>query len=471
MKRRKLTRRHLLRGAGTIAIGLPLLPELIGDAEADEGEIPCRVFTASFGLGIAENLQLERLTGPLEPFTPFETKMAFFTNADGGPIQAASGTPHFKTSSALFTGVPQQAEPTYHAGGPSMDVAAKIALHPNGVPNVTISELSAGLWSRTGAVSQFTREWSLDGSPGARPERRPSRVFDLIFGSVDPMDPMAEPDPAELLRRHTHRSVLDTVMEQYQSLVSDRSSLGAASKARIENHLAAIRDAENRLAPLEDTMVTEACVIPPVPTDPAGYSFYDAASGAAGAGAPAIDWQVAEESMSLIGEIMALGVVCDLLRFGSLIMVGGGGHVRFQGNYSALGSDLDFSSTFGNGTPHDVIFHQYDETAIRVYQHFVLKQLTHFLTALDGVTEPNGLTALDNTLVLLGTEYGENHDPAHSFHAIAGGGARFNAGWYDQAILPSDVYHQALAAYGIDSGIPGRWSAYTPTEIAGLRNQ
>lgn len=52
-----------------------------------------------------------------------------------------------------------------------------------------------------------------------------------------------------------------------------------------------------------------------------------------------------------------------------------------------------------------------------------------------------------------------------------GGGGRFNPGWYDQALLPSDVYHQALAAYGIDSGIPARWAAYTPTEIPGLRNQ
>lgn len=77
---------------------------------------------------------------------------------------------------------------------------------------------------------------------------------------------------------------------------------------------------------------------------------------------------------------------------------------------------------------------------------------------------------LDNSLILVGTEYGENHNASNTFHAVMGGGDRFNPGWYDQAILPSDVYHQALAAYGVDSGIPGRCNDYSPTEISGFRN-
>jgi hypothetical protein len=70
----------------------------------------------------------------------------------------------------------------------------------------------------------------------------------------------------------------------------------------------------------------------------------------------------------------------------------------------------------------------------------------------------------------MGTEYGENHSASHAFHAVIGGGDRFNAGWYDQALIPSDVYHQALAAYGVDSEIPDRWADYEPTEINGFRN-
>ncbi|MEM1030882.1 MAG: DUF1552 domain-containing protein [Myxococcota bacterium] len=465
----RIPRRHLLRGAGTVAIALPFLPELVPrEARADD-MTPCRVFTMSFGLGIEHDLQLEEFSGPLEPLQPFAGKAAFFRNVDGGAV-SATGTPHFRISAALFTGVPQQPSGgSYHAGGPSMEIVAKQALHPNGVPNVSVPELSAGLWSRTGADSQFTRQWNADGSPGARPERRPSKVFDALFGGFEPPT-MGDPTPEDLVRRHMNRSVLDSVMDQYQSLVSERSRLGAESKARIENHLAAIRDVENRLAPVEGAIPPGECDVPDEPNDPGGYSFYDAASGPTGAGAPALDWNVAEDAMKLIGDTMALGVACDRLRFGSHIMVGGGGHVRFQGNYSALGSSLNFSDRFANGTPHDRIFHSYDKQAIRIYQHFVIKQLTHFLAALDAITEVNGATALDNSLVLIGTEYGENHDARHSFHGIVGGGDRFNSGWYDQALIPSDVYHQALDAYGIDSGIPGRWNDYSPTTINGLRN-
>ncbi len=469
-----LTRRMLLRGAGSIAIGLPLLEELMSPAHAAvDDDIPCRLFTMSFGLGIEELLQNEQFSGPLESFAPFEDKTAFFTNVDGGPL-LGSGTPHFRSSAATFTGVPQVDDPEYHAGGPSMEQVMKRALHPNGVPNVSQPELSAGIWSRTGAVSQFTRHWNTDGSPGQRPERRPSRVFDLLFGMFDPSPPPGtDPDPASIARDHVHRSVLDSVMDQYAHLTSDASPLGAASKARIDNHLAAIRDVEQQLAPMEGELPPLPSCAPPDGADyldPGGYSFYDAQDGPAGPGAPAIDWQVARDAMQLIGELMALGVSCDALRFGSLLCVGGGGHIRFQGEYEALGDSLNFSSLFDDGTPHDVIFHAYDRDAVRLYQHFCIAQLTHMLTAMDSMMEPNGRTVLDNSLVLVGTEYGLNHDAEHTFHAVVGGGGRFNPGWYDQALLPSHVYHEALGAYDVDSGIPELWDGFSPTEIVGFRN-
>lgn len=88
---------------------------------------------------------------------------------------------------------------------------------------------------------------------------------------------------------------------------------------------------------------------------------------------------------------------------------------------------------------------------------------------MDAVTEPNGLTLLDNALVLMATEYGENHMGSPAFHAVLGGAGLLAPGWYDQALIPSDIYHQSLAAYGIDSGIPGRWAEYSPQSIAGFR--
>ena len=472
--RRKIGRRLLLKGAGSIAIGLPFLEELMPRALAEEDDgIPCRLFTMSFGLGIEEAFQLEQFNGPLQPLQPFADKTAFFTNVDNGALQQG-GTPHFNTSATLFTGVPQQGDPNYQAGGPSMEQVMKRALHPGGVPNVSVPEMSVGIWSRTGAVSQFTRQWNEDGSPGPRPERRPTNVFNALFGTYEPpMDPGGTLDPQIVARNHVHRSVLDSVLEEYESLTGPTSMLGAASKARIDNHLAAIRDVELQLAPDDDDPGSSLLCEPPTEDevyDPAGYSFYDAASGPAGSGAPQLDWQVAEEAMQLIGQIMGLGVACDVVRFGSMICVGGGGHIRFEGEYSALGDSINFNDTFGSATPHDAIFHAYDGGAVRLYQHFAISQLVHMLTTMDSLMEPNGRTVLENSLVLVGTEFGQNHSTSHAFHAVVGGGDRFNPGWYDQALIPSDVYHQSLAAYGVDSGIGELWSDYDAVEINGFRN-
>ncbi len=474
MKRRPpmLTRRAVLRGAGGIAIALPLLPELLPRARAERGDgIPCRLFTMSFGLGLSRNMLTEQFGGPLEPLQSFASKAALFTNVDNEPL-SGPGTPHYRVAAGLFTGVPQQGGPSYIASGPSMEQVMKRALHPAGVPNVAIPELSAGLWSNTGCVAAFTRHWNDDGSPGQRPVRRPTDVFETLFGGTRPRPSGHEPRPEEIAQRHLHRSVLDTVLEDYEAMVGPSSKLGAASKARIDSHLSTIRDVEKQLVPPDDLEPLPRC---PAPTadrieDPQPYSFYDAETGAAGVGAPVVDWEVADAAMALLGRLMALGAACDRLRFGSMISVGAGEYLRFSGQYAAIGGVADFTTLFASSTPHDAIFHAYDPAMVRLHQHFSISMLAHMLHEMDAVIEPNGATLLDNSMVLLATEYGVNHTASPAFHAVLGGGGRFNPGWYDQALLPSDIYHQSMAAYGIDSGIPALWPAYAPQEIAGFRN-
>jgi len=473
-RRQRLTRRAVLRGAGGVAIALPLLPEFMPRAQADlEESIPCRLLTMSFGLGLSAEMQAEQFDGPLAALQPFAQKAAMFTNVDTDPL-AGSGTPHYRVAAALFTGVPEVGSPAYIAGGPSMEQVMKRALHPMGVPNVATPELSAGLWSNTGCVAAFTRQWNEDGSPGPRPFRRPTDVFDTLFGNWDPKtrDPR-RPEPQDIARLHTHRSVLDTVLEDYEAMVGPTSKLGADSKARIDSHLSAIRDVELQLAPIDGVGPILSCPTQPPKgvQDPEGYSFYDAKVGAAGAGAPSLDWEVANTTMTLIGQLVALGMACDALRFGSMICLGAGEYMRYQGQYDALGETADFSSLFSSATSHDAIFHAYNPAVVRLHQHLSLSMLAHALTAMDAVVEPNGKTLLDNALVLMGTEYGQNHSGSPAFHAVLGGADLFAPGWYDQALIPSDIYHQSMAAYGIDSGIPALWQDYAPHEIAGFRLQ
>ncbi len=69
MKKHVINRRTMLKGMGGIAIGLPLLEEMIAPcaASAQSSVVPVRAFNVFFGLGIPAPLQTEGFAGVLEP--------------------------------------------------------------------------------------------------------------------------------------------------------------------------------------------------------------------------------------------------------------------------------------------------------------------------------------------------------------------------------------------------------------------
>ncbi len=460
--RRKVNRRSFLKGAGSILIGLPLLEEsFVEKALAQSNITPIRCLTMSFGLGIERDLQSEQWDGPLEPFRDLANKMAFFSNMTNQDLRGG-GTAHFEVGATLFTGIKQ--EGTREANGPSLEQLMRVRLHPNGVPSVTgVPSMSAGMWSRTGAVPQYMRHWNSNGSPGARPERRPSKVFDQLFGNYNPDDGGSGVDLELEIEKRIRSSVLDSVVDQANSLTGPNSYLGKDSKDKINAHLETIRSIEKELleGDLADSEISDGENNPDLPqasdyADPAGVSFYDAQSGATTG--PKVSLEAAQNAFRLSGKLFALGFYMDALRFGSLIFVGAGEHLRFTGNYNAsnIGESLNFSNTFDSGSPHDVIFHNYSRDAVRVYQHYVISQLAYVLKEMDQLIEPNGKTVLDNTLTVIGTEYGRNHENSGNiFHAVAGGNDKFNPGQYDSLYGFNDLYKTLMDAYSVDHTISG----------------
>ena len=237
--RRPIPRRTFLRGAGTVAIALPFLEEMrLPRAQAASGDVPNRLVTLSFGLGIPTEQAELGFAGPLEPLQPFASKLACFSGLDMSQAhQYGTGTTHFKTGDVLFVGEPQKNE--YTAAGPSLEQLMLRELHPAGAPT-RLSSISAGLWFTYGAPSRYVCHWNYDGSPGPAPERRPSRLFSRLFG--DPT-PGANVDPRTA---RIKRSILDTVVDEYKFAISDRSYLGAESKAKLKIHLDGIRNVEQR---------------------------------------------------------------------------------------------------------------------------------------------------------------------------------------------------------------------------------
>jgi hypothetical protein len=478
--RKILSRRTLLRGAGGVVVGLPFLGEMQPRSlRAQEADPPMRLITMFFGLGVARDEAIQQFGGPLEPYEPLADKMAFFTNLEVKQSHDfGSGEPHFKVGDVIFVGDPQRRE--YEASGPSLEQLVKKELHPNGVPTLLGSK-SVGMWFRTGSVSQYTRHWNHDGSPGERPERRPTRIFEQMFGGVMSTDSTGAPDPEAVVENHLKRSVLDAVVGEYKHYTGDASPLGAESKARLSVHLDNIRNVEMRLAPVEGAIedaIGQECVIPEGVTDPGTNIPWELDQGGAGGSAPVIDHEDFLAGFEIQGELMALALRCDVLRFGSMLFVGSGGHVGLRGTYNAIGSSVNFSQDLPGTSAHDAYFHNNRWDKCRLHAHYCQKALASALLSMDdpNYLEANGKTVLDNTLVVVGTDYGgggtsTGHIPEGVFHAVAGGNGHFRPGFYDSVYNVVDLYETILKPYGLQTGMgSGRHAQYryTPREITEL---
>lgn len=442
MSKQRLDRRTFLRGAGTVAIGLPLLEEMMPSvAKGAPGDAPARLVTLFFGLGLDPAWTAEKFAGPLAPYEALQAKMAFFTNVN---MNQGEGGAHCENSPVVFVGEKNPNENL--AGGASIDQLVRQAQDP------TASTLVSGLWWRRGACdAQALRVYNPDGTARS-PIKRPSAVFESLFGSVAPPDgnPML-PNPAATRERHLRRSVLDTVLSQYQRFTGPSSYLGQASKQKLELHLQSIREIERELAPSDDILLGNtpgaSCVVPTAPSD-LPIANYDQFTYGTGGGAPEITWQDFEKVFHLHADLYVAGLTCDLVRFGNLMFESAGGHMNLKGTYSALGQSTDFPGD----SQHDAYFHGNQPHHARLYQHFAMQNLAYFLKQLDAVVE-GARTLLDNTTVVIGTEYGWNHSSDSVFHAIAGGTARFKPGFYDQTLNAIDVYNAVLQGHGLPATI------------------
>ncbi len=440
-QKNSLNRRLFLRGAGSIAVALPLMEDFAPTtALAAPGDTPARVVTAFFGLGLDPAWQAERFDGPLGPYAPLQDKMAFFTNVN---MKQGSGGAHCENSPVVFVGEKNPNE--NRSGGASIDQLVRGELAPNS------PSLASGLWWRRGACdAQALRVWNPDGT--ARPPlKRPSEVFERLFGSFTPPDSGDATDAELVKERHTKRSILDTVMSQYKTLSSPGSRLSSASRQKLELHLQSIRQIELQLAPSDEIIMPnpETCTVPDAPNDPDINADYDQFTYGTGNGAPQITWQDYQKVFRLHADLWVAGLRCDLVRFGNLMFESAGGHTNFGGTYSAMGDSTDFP----DDSQHDSYFHANKPKHARLVQHLAQSNIAYFLSQLDSFTEANGRTLLDNTTVVISTEYGWNHSSEGVFHAIAGASERFKSGFYTQKLNAIDIYNAILVGHGLPATV------------------
>jgi len=184
------------------------------------------------------------------------------------------------------------------------------------------------------------------------PILRPGQLFDLLFS--------VPPNAGELSRR---ASLLDAVADEGRSL---RSTLGAADRARLDEHMDHVRELERRM-----TLATGASCVAP---------------------APPIDGDLSTRSNQM-AELLAVALRCELTRvFSCMLTSPASTHV-----FSNLGVPDGLHKTC-----HDGLW----ENVRRVTSH-QMACFAGMLDRLDAQLDATGTPLLDRGVILGVTEYGE----------------------------------------------------------------
>ncbi len=362
------SRRLFLRGVvggAVAALGLPLLEAQLGStgaALADGGAFPKRFGLFFWGNGVPAGTFAPATTGAgytmPEVLAPLEAVREHITFVTGTNVRVPNLEPHWSGMSGVLTGRPLLFKPSGDHTMPAATVDQVVAAAIGGETRFRSIEFGA----RPGDGLSF------NGPDNPNPaESSPFRLWERVFGAEfrEPGD-TSEPDPRLALRR----SILDSVTADAADF---QRGLGAADRARIDQHLTGIRELELRLARLaENPANLAACRRADAPLE--DYPDID--------GRP----QLAELNRAMC-DTMALALACDQTRVFSNFIT------------RPLNNLLIADATAG----HHQLTHDEPgaQPMVRRIVTEMMEEFAYFVNALRAIPEGDG-TLLDH-LVLLGT--------------------------------------------------------------------
>jgi hypothetical protein len=382
----RLDRRALLRGAGGIAIGLPLLEAMSpsGRASAQAQALPKRfvVFFTPDGsirenwtpTGTEQDFQLSRILAPLEAH---KQKLVVIDGVDNTAARNGLGDDHMRGMGAMLTGTELlpgttqggAGDPAGLAGGISVDQKIAEAVGKS----TKFKSLELGVLAGGGGTVWSYTAYAAANSP-LPPDNNPASVFNRVFGA------MGSDQGAMQKLRAERTTVLDAVMDGYGTLAP---KLGASDKLKLEAHLSEIRELEARLTATSG--LGESCVKP---------------------AAPVLDYK-ANDSFPAIGkaqmDLLVMALACDLTRVATLQWERSVGDVRF----TWLGADRG----------HHSLSHDPDSMADSVemltkINTWYAEQLAYLMTRMASIKEGTG-TMLDNTVIFWCNELSRGNAHSH----------------------------------------------------------
>jgi hypothetical protein len=439
VSRFSLDRRTVLRGllGGTaLSVALPPLEAMLGvngDAWADGTDLPTRFGIWFWGNGVRSDKWVPLTTGagwtPNEETAPLLEVRDHLSVVSGCEIKTATH-PHHSGMTGIFTGR------KYHQNGITRDTIVTTfasqsvdqiaADHFSGQAPFRSLEFGVTRFHGTDEGTTF-QHLSHNGPNNPNPcEYDPQVVFDRLFGV-----------PTDSQLALVRGSVLDAVMDQSARL---ERRLGAADRARLEQHLESIRALETRL---------------------------DADLGACGFGDPpgAVPDVSGQEQIyeknQVMSELLALALACDLTRV-------------FSVQFSTAGSGVVFweaGATEGlHGTCHTESLPQ---PTVHAATTLTMGYLRDCLVKLRDVPVGDG-NLLDHCSILCCSELtdGYTHSNADFPILVAGkGGGRLRGGMHYRSTSAENTSHAVLSALrgaGVDAADFGADEGHVTTGISAI---
>jgi hypothetical protein len=421
-KKFRLGRRAVLRGAGTIAIGLPWLECMEDEVKAQAAPSTAQRFIGVFQPG-GTVIDKWRPTGTedapvfgtiLAPLEPVKDKLVV---VDGLEMKSAIGEQHQCGMIAFLTGAVQGTAQKYSASKPGAENAS--------LDQVIASKISRGV--KPMSSLEVAVRWATGKSHGllspinalnfedtavkaAMPPRlEPSEIWTSLFGSLMPATPAMD---QALLRR---RSILDFVDRRYVALAA---RMGAADRAKLEDHLDKIRQIENGLKDTT-TPISSAC-LPPTLID---TSDYNAKSGLNSSDDGSVKDTQTDKAIPKVGALMmdmlVMGLACERTAVATLQW-----------------SDSEAKHTFpwlGLSEHHHYYQHDggFNAPACEKIAIWYSQMHLHLIQSLAAV-DMGGHTLLDESVVLFGSEISEpaTHKKQNMPFLLAGNGGGLRTGRY-----------------------------------------
>ena len=381
ISKKHISRRHVLRGAGGIAIALPLLEAMLpaATAFAQSAAAPRSRYAAVYiphGKTMAKwtpategrDFEFPEILKPLEPHRDYLNIISGLRLQTGYGTDGSAAANHARASATFLNCVDMGDDP--NRMGISVDqVAAQGIGQKSPLPSLELT-----------IEDGRTMSWSSATSPLPM-QRNPQVVFEKIFGQ-------GSTEAERSARREQAASLLDSVMSDIGSL---RRTLGGQDAARVDQYLTDVREIERRIqlaGNLPDGMK--------VPSRPAGIpaSF--------------------EQHIQLMFDLQVLAWQADITRVSTLMIAR-----EISGTTYPNSGVRD---AFHNLSHHSSIQANKDRFAVLNTYH--VSQLKYLIDKLKATPDGDG-NLLDHSMILYGSGIadGNNHDHAPLPIALVGRGS------------------------------------------------